>query len=814
MPNDDTNFWDCIERLEPDEDGPIAALIEASFSSEPDAVGRALRTGEARTAGKRPPSTTPAPMYLSRIAVKGFRGIGPQAHLDLPPGPGLILVTGRNGCGKSSFAEALELALTGSNSRWSDTPRREEMRAGWRNLHDGAGACIEVALTGELGPTRLTLRWKDDATDPEQAQVTGQIGRTPIQDREALGWGPALKTFGPILTYAGLGDLTNQSNSQLYDQLRTMLGLGSVREAVERLAATRKELEQAQREADQQRKGFMADLEALDDERATGVIEALKKRPKDLDTIERICEPSVDGSEVAAELHQVTAISVPPASSLIELAQALRQHHGTLQALQVTQAGRSHELAAVLRHALAWRQTEHDPCPVCGTAPHGEGWQQAAQQHLIDAEHDAASVWAAQQGLDRTMRSARQALRAPPDVLKRLAARGTGVAALQTWTTVAAGAELDDPTALADHLDEQAAALPTALEQLRTELQALRDEREERWRPLVQQLRRWLQPARVAVDASHQVKLLKKAEDRLKALGSALMAERFQPIEARTKAIWDQLRQRSHVELCTIELDGSHRSPRRKVKLQVSVDGQQDVALGVMSQGELHSLALSMFLPRMTHADSPFHFVVLDDPVQAMDPYKVDGLARVLEEHAKTRQVVVFTHDERLPEAVRRLRIEATVLSVERGARSAVQVAVSRDPVSAYLHEARALLYSADQLGPRAMARVIPMYCRNAFEAHFRQAYRRRALAAGTSHAEVQATLDEARRTMDLAALGLFGDRNAAGDVLKHLKKIGGREGVEVFLACKEGAHEGWDHQHRARVQATDDLLRVLRRSP
>ncbi len=48
-----------------------------------------------------------------------------------------------------------------------------------------------------------------------------------------------------------------------------------------------------------------------------------------------------------------------------------------------------------------------------------------------------------------------------------------------------------------------------------------------------------------------------------------------------------------------------------------------------------------------------------------MDPAKVDGLAHVLEV-AKARQVIVFTHDDRLPEAARRLRLDARVLEVTR----------------------------------------------------------------------------------------------------------------------------------------------------
>ena len=55
----------------------------------------------------------------------------------------------------------------------------------------------------------------------------------------------------------------------------------------------------------------------------------------------------------------------------------------------------------------------------------------------------------------------------------------------------------------------------------------------------------------------------------------------------------------------------------------------------------------------------------------------------------ETRQVVVFTHDERLPEAIRRLAIPARVLRVSRRASSQVQVDVAKDPTEALLDDAR-----------------------------------------------------------------------------------------------------------------------------
>ena len=79
--------------------------------------------------------TEPIGAFLKRITVAGFRGIGPRSQLNLDPQPSLTVISGRNGSGKSSFAEALEVALTGNTYRWSDD-RPAVWRQHWRNIHD------------------------------------------------------------------------------------------------------------------------------------------------------------------------------------------------------------------------------------------------------------------------------------------------------------------------------------------------------------------------------------------------------------------------------------------------------------------------------------------------------------------------------------------------------------------------------------------------------------------------------------------------------------------------------------------------------
>jgi hypothetical protein len=168
-----------------------------------------------------------------------------------------------------------------------------------------------------------------------------------------------------------------------------------------------------------------------------------------------------------------------------------------------------------------------------------------------------------------------------------------------------------------------------------------------------------------------------------------------------------------------------------------------------MSQGELHSLALSLFLPRATLPESPFRFISIDDPVQSMDPARVEGLARTLADAARTRQVIVFTHDDRLPEAVRRLGLPASIVGVTRRARSVVEVRAISDPVRSLFDDARAVALTED-LPKRVAARVVPGFCRTSIEAACMEKVRRRRLAKGEPHEQVEELLTANTRTHPL----------------------------------------------------------------
>src|SRR5262249_13084827 len=281
-----------------------------------------------------------------------------------------------------------------------------------------------------------------------------------------------------------------------------------------------------------------------------------------------------------------------------------------------------------------------------------------------------------------------------------------------------------------------------------------------------------------AARGAAELKRLKPAEAWLKKAAAGIRDDRFAPIAEKAAGIWEHLRQQSHVELGRIQLTGE--GTRRRVALEVTVYGVAGADLGVMSQGELHSLALSLFVPRASLPESPFRFIVIDDPVQSMDPARVDGLARVLERAAADRQVVVFTHDDRLPEAVRRLDIAAEIIEVTRRDGSVVELRRALDPAGRYLEDAL-VVAGTSELPSSSAAEVVPGLCRLAVEAAAIEVIRRRRLARGETHAEVERAVAGAGSLGRLAALALFDDAQKPAHVVARPGRAAGAPPVGTF---------------------------------
>ena len=779
------------ERLEPHGsagDWPYLVLAaldgDAAFESSllPDA-----RIALPKPEPARAPEAEPRKVFLQEIRVRGFRGIGPESTLPMAPGPGLTLVVGRNGCGKSSFAEAAELLITRRNARWEE--RSAQWKEGFRNLHHPTAALCAL-FTIEGGRTcEVHLDWKNDADLSAWTEYVQSQGE-PRSTYAALGWAAAVESYRPVLSYNELGGMLDQQPSKFFDALSRILGLDALTDAAKRLQKARTEREAQVKASQKAQKDLAERLSQSMDPRAMAIVVAMSSKVADLGAIERILAGGSDPEAAAGELKtlkgvmslpELTDEAVAKSIEAVEVANAtLRQKAGTL-------AARSDELARLLDAALHFHAAHGDgDCPVCGRpAALDAVWHAGHQKMAAELRAEAKTVNDARSLLGMALDGVRSMAQVSESLLKSAQALGLpGQAVLDARARVVAALPLEADECAA----EVRVALPLlcqALAELKTGAGKELLRREDLWRPLALLVHEWLPAARKAKDALARLPDITEAEKWLKDANEDLRTQRFAPLASEVKRIWEQLRHNSNVSLEQIRLTGINTS--RRVQLDVTVDGASAGAIGVMSQGELHSLALALFLPRAMLAESPFGFVLIDDPVQSMDPARVDGLARVLRDAAKTRQVIVFTHDDRLPESMRRQGIAATFLEVTRGDHSVVSVSTQMDPVGRYLEDARVLALTKD-LARAARDRAIPGFCRGAVEAAALLSLRRRWLSAGKSRDSVEERLLKAEKLNQKLALVLFDDENRTADVMATLSKTK-REFADTCRALNEGAH-------------------------
>lgn len=783
-----------LERLLADEsiDSRAVTLVDAACQGAAKLDEALAKLGSAETSAKgdgpRQGKKVPVGAYLKRLELGGFRGIGPAVALEFQPGPGLTLLLGRNGSGKSSFAEGLETLLTAESRRWAERPK--DWQRGWKNFHTDAGSFVEATFFVEgAEPIVLRRSWKADAA-LEDGELRVRRGSERLDaGLAALGWVEPLITFRPFLSHSELGALLTEP-SRLHDELKSILGLEEITIATSLLAEAKKTRERQRKDVTERLKGLSEQLAAIDDPRAVKCREALSRRTWALDEVEGVVlgdgeTASEDG--VIMRLRRVSQVEGPKLDDVQAAASAARTALDKRATLSTASGEEGAKLAVLLEAALHHHAEAGGPCPVCARELPPD-WVADTRLRLEEAKTRAADLRASTFEASRCERELRALIHPPPAVLSGLADLGLPDDAFVAWTAWAAAPA--DPTALCSQCEASALEVVAALESLRQAVDAKLATMESAWRPVARDLAAWLTGARQVEADQASLDVLKDAEKWMKDMEASLRDERFAPIAEQAQEIWALLRQESSVDLAAVRLEGT--GTRRKVSLDVSVDGQEGVAVSVMSQGELNALALSLFLPRMTLAESPFHFVVVDDPVQAMDPHKVDGLARVLENVARTRQVIVLTHDTRLSEAVDRLGIKASMHEVARRARSVVEIRSVLDPVEQYLRDAWECLQQEEKIGPTMAARLVPGFCRLALEAACVESIRRRRLGRGDSHADVERVVAEARGVHPLAALAIEDDVTRGDRVFTYLKNKGGHAAADAFRAIKEGTHGGY----------------------
>ncbi|MFC8616576.1 AAA family ATPase [Micromonospora purpureochromogenes] len=822
-----------FDRLAADSDvkADTAELVLAALTGEDD-LSAALAGSPTRLDPRSPANDERSErIWLKSVTVAGFRGVGPERTLDIAPGPGLTLVVGRNGSGKSSFAEAVELALTGDSARWAD--KTSVWRTGWRNLHaqDPCRIGVELRVDGVATPTRVARAWPADG-ELADAEVTVTSARGRRDGLAELGLARPLELYRPFLTAAELGRLAAGTQSQLFDALFAILGLDALTDADQRLMRAARPHDTAVKEVRAQRAALADLLAGVEDDRARRAAVLLRGRGAvDLPAMTAILDEPDEATadETVLLCRELAALDPPPVDEVTRLAGQLRE--AATETLRYD-GGRSRAAlrsAELLRLAIEHHEDRGDgPCPVCATGALDGGWRASAAVTLTELRQRSVAAQTAATRLTALLRQAHHLIDdlTVPDgpgsqtptgsplrgIGMEVPRAGDGAEALLGALREAVAALRGvpgEPADLADHLAARYPAVVAAADAARAYAEGFLRQRDTGWRAAAAELREWVAAAGGLAAREATLARLKAARAWLKETGAAVRDERIAPFAAHSQRIWEQLRQESNVELGAMTLAGTN--TRRRVVFPVSVDGADNgTALGVMSQGEMQALGLATFLPRSCAPESPFRFIVIDDPVQSMDPSKVDGLARVLAELAEDRQVVVFTHDTRLPDAVRRLDLgHARIVEVQRAERSVVTLRPGSDPVTRYLDDAWALARN-DELPADVRGPVVAELCRSAVEAACHLRVWRVRVTRGVPHDDIEAAIvDASRRLTTIVALAVFDDADRGGDVLGWLGRHGGWA-VGAYRACREGVHGAYLADLPALVTDVRALTKVL----
>lgn len=166
-------------------------------------------------------------IYLSRIGITNFRAYGPDFVLELPPEPGVTIIAGPNGLGKTTLFEATEWALTGSVAR---------LRSRVKNAAE-----LELALTSKregVVPGSHTVRLDFDSGD---RVLRGPNAVSGMSDIIVLLTAPEWNTpIADLGTYLALTHFVPQSQREQFlhraiKEQWEMLKLPAGAEEVERL---------------------------------------------------------------------------------------------------------------------------------------------------------------------------------------------------------------------------------------------------------------------------------------------------------------------------------------------------------------------------------------------------------------------------------------------------------------------------------------------------------------------------------------------------------------------------------------------------
>jgi chromosome segregation protein len=639
---------------------------------------------------------------IAYVEICGFRGFRDRARIEVPHG--FLVVTGRNGSGKSTICDAVEFALTGTIGKYATEKGGKESLADyiwWRGESAVREPYVSVGFSDDVGPLIEVSRYREKVTIEKLRQLEDALCEPTSKPPDALQHLCQTSIIRDELIAATSLDLTDPAR---FEFVRSALGaigqgdlLGKVRKAA---AVAQVTLANAEKEAEISGSRMRITLAELADARtaashATDIESAVSQLRALLgeqgNQVEQVLSAARQYvTRRRAAMQRVGALSerigqleklrlqtsgadfeARRASAIAQHEAAKREHQ--ILAEQLTQAEarltrerETHSSAGSISALLEGGERlglDHGHCPLCQTSRSEEQYSKALdslRERLKSMSASLAEATARVAELRPKESEARanlqKATAETEDCDRLIKAMETQASeALAEWQALA-----DDETELPDArtlLSRVAAEREKLVEAERNILVLEASQAIDR----VSQLGALVNTIRADVDlvgnrvaaAQSAVQALEVAEKSVRRVNAEMVDERLASISPLLSELYYRLRPHQNWR----EIDYAIRGDvRRFLSLRVG-DGLNPQFM--FSSGQRRAAGLAFLLA--VHLSRPWckwRTVLLDDPVQHIDDFRALQLVEVLSALRKdTRQVICAIEDPALADVLcRRLR--------------------------------------------------------------------------------------------------------------------------------------------------------------
>lgn len=641
-------------------------------------------------------------MKLASIELCGFRGFKHRTLFDIPLG--FVVLTGRNGVGKSTILDAIEFALSGTISKFAVTGAKGgglEEHIWWVGEGSADSHFVTVRFVDDDGQLLEVTRSRDNGIQGRVEDLAKSLctTATPVMD----GWAETLirTTLIRDETLAALSlDLPEQAR---FTAVRSAIGALGGPDYSQRTSALLKTAESALT----RQKGRLAEVQADLGRALSALTEArsIAEKQPDLAEANKLLQtiaPSIQGTpaqraaairqKLAAEKQALDTLrkalerakdlekenkywNSAEARSEIESASAELQTAREMQssaaavlktALELRAAAqRSDEfishLVALLEHGAAVGLQEGH-CPLCSAARSEEEFHAGVEAARANLSVRGLEIAKIQSAVDQATEQYHRAQGACVNAEQRVTGlneRQSGylhavselVDTFNRFNLAVAPLDLQSATKLLSQREEELLQIEQAIYLL--DASAAQDKvvsleaQVERLRHRVEEEAGGVATAERVQQAARQIELSAKA------VANELSQEQFDTVLPLLKELYRRLR--PHVTWREIDTDFGGRV-RASLNLTVG-DGRNPQFL--FSSGQRRAAGIAFLLAiHLSRSWCRLNTILLDDPIQHVDDYRALNLVEVLSAIRKSgRQVVIAVEDPALADVLcRRLR--------------------------------------------------------------------------------------------------------------------------------------------------------------